>query len=182
MMLPANPLDTLGARVTEIRDTFLASARAGVICAREFDRLSDDIADRMATPPPDLDAPPADVRRAPGRCIVQLGPVGLTVSWVRARVDTVANGRLMIIEWLGVVARGAHRLPERNATSVAAMTAKVLREEILLAEATSEHDWMWKRETPSGANLHSTELAQHCVSALRETLASEKRKTNSEQR
>src|SRR6185369_4457499 len=79
-------------------------SRAVAICAREFERLADGIAKRAATLG-EKAGTKAEVQRMPDRCIVQLGPVALSVSWVRERVDTVATGRLMIAEWNGTVVR-----------------------------------------------------------------------------
>jgi hypothetical protein len=60
---------------------------------------------RVATVNRDDVETPLEVHRVPKRCTVQLGPVALTLSWVRTRPDTVATGRLMIIEWEGPVGR-----------------------------------------------------------------------------
>ena len=55
------------------------------VCAREFDRLADDIAKRVLNLQDEEKGLKCDVRRSPGRCIVQLGPVALTISWLRTR-------------------------------------------------------------------------------------------------
>src|SRR5436189_268439 len=78
------------------------------VCAREFDRLADDVAKRVTDLADDAKGLKPDVRRSPGRCIVQLGPVALTLSWLRTRAETVSQGRLLIVEWHGTVgANGA---------------------------------------------------------------------------
>jgi hypothetical protein len=56
------------------REDFLDSHRALAVCAREFDRLADDISKRVADLEDDAKGLKAEVRRSPGRCIVQLGP------------------------------------------------------------------------------------------------------------
>src|SRR6266550_4429625 len=95
-----------GTKRAQDAATFLGSSRAVAVCAREFDRLADSIAKRAVTIG-EKAGTKAEVQRMPDRCIVQLGPVALSVSWVRERVDTVATGRLMIAEWNGTVVRAA---------------------------------------------------------------------------
>ena len=139
------------------RDTFLGSHRAITHLGREFDRLAAEVTKRVETMSREDAEVPLEVHRVPGRCTVQLGPVALTLSWVRTRPDTVATGRLMIIEWEGKVARGG------GSTSVGAIP---LRETVLRADATRVEDWQWKSDDVAGFAYDSTELAAHCVDSL----------------
>ena len=145
-------------RSMQQRDTFLASHRAITHLGREFDRLASEIAKRAATVNRDDTEVPLEVHRVPGRCTVQLGPVALTLSWVRTRPDTVATGRLMIIEWEGQMARGV-------AANVGPSPIP-LRETVLRADATRVEDWQWKSDDVAGYAYDSTELAAHCVDSL----------------
>ncbi len=157
------PADAAGApvpdehRATQQRDTFLGSHRAITHLGREFDRLAAEVAKRAATVNRDDVEVPLEVHRVPGRCMVQLGPVALTLSWVRTRPDTVATGRLMIIEWEGQVGRG-------NASG--GPNPVPLRETVLRADATRVEDWQWKSDEVAGYAYDSTELAAHCVDSL----------------
>jgi hypothetical protein len=144
-------------RSTQQRDTFLGSHRAITHLGREFDRLASEIAKRAATVNRDDAEVPLEVHRVPGRCMVQLGPVALTLSWVRTRPDTVATGRLMIIEWEGQVGRG---VPSGGPSPIP------LRETVLRADATRVEDWQWKCDDVAGYAYDSTELAAHCVDSL----------------
>lgn len=165
------PTSDLGSTDATDRETFLMAPRAAVLCAREFDRLSDHIATRMAAGVSAGDLPEAEVRRAPGRCIVQLGPVGLTVSWVRARVDTVPEGRVLVMQWLGAVARGVTRIPERAAApDDTSRTARMLSEMVLAADAANERDWFWRDEAPPQMRYRSPDLAEYCVASLHATM------------
>jgi hypothetical protein len=110
------------------------------------------------------------VRRAPGRCIVQLGPVALTVSWVHARNDTVLNGRMLVIEWIGTVARGVRHVPERAAVTDPARTARPVNETVFTADAANERAWYWRNEAAPHARYQSLDLADLCVANLRSTL------------
>jgi hypothetical protein len=154
-----------GNRRAQDAATFLGSSRAVAVCAREFERLADGIAKRAMTIG-DKAGTKAEVQRMPDRCIVQLGPVALSVSWVRERVDTVATGRLMIAEWNGTVVRAAQRGPDNVSRSVATGPAKLMRENILRADATGEPDWLWRRETTDDLGYASRDLAARCVDSL----------------
>jgi hypothetical protein len=145
--------------------TFLGSSRAVAVCAREFERLADGIAKRAATIG-DKAGTKAEVQRMPDRCIVQLGPVALSVSWIRERVDTVATGRLMIAEWNGTVVRPAQRPPENVTRSAVQGPATLMRENILRADATGEPDWIWRREATADLGYASRDLAAKCVESL----------------
>jgi len=146
-------------RSVQQRDTFLASHRAITHLGREFDRLAAEVAKRAATVTRDDTEVPLEVHRVPGRCTVQLGPVALTLSWVRTRPDTVATGRLMIIEWEGQIAKGA-------ASGAVATGPIPLRETVLRADATRVEDWQWKSDDIAGYAYDSSELAAHCVDSL----------------
>jgi hypothetical protein len=145
-------------RSTQQRDTFLASHRAITHLGREFDRLASEVAKRAATVNRDDTEVPLEVHRVPGRCTVQLGPVALTLSWVRTRPDTVATGRLMIIEWEGQMARGVAASAGPNPIP--------LRETVLRADATRVEEWQWKSDDVAGYAYDSSELAAHCVDSL----------------
>jgi hypothetical protein len=139
------------------RDSFLGSHRALTHLGREFDRLAAEVTKRVATVAPPEAEIPLEVQRVPGRCTVQLGPVALTLSWIRTRPDTVATGRLMIIEWEGQVVR---------AGGAAGARAVPIRETVLRADATRVEDWQWRSDDVSGNAYDSNELAAHCVDSL----------------
>lgn len=150
---------------------FLDSTRAQAIRAKEFDRLALEVARLVAA----LELPASDVRaevrRAPDRCIVQLGPVALTISWVRGGSELVTHGRLLVIEWLGVVARGRARISERIEKRFngppEALPATIQHESVLRAAATGADDWLWQPENGSVAGYTSVALAASCVDSLR---------------
>ena len=144
-------------RTLQQRDSFLGSHRAITHLGREFDRLAAEVTKRVATVNRDDTEVPLEVHRVPGRCTVQLGPVALTLSWVRTRPDTVATGRLMIIEWEGQVGRS---LPTGGPSPIP------LRETVLRADATRVEDWQWKSDDVAGYAYDSSELAAHCVDSL----------------
>jgi hypothetical protein len=154
------------------REDFLDSHRALAVCAREFDRLAEDIAKRVSDLEDEAKGLKADVRRSPGRCIVQLGPVALTISWLRTRAETVSQGRLLIVEWNGTVgANGAQEYVNGVPTVAVTQTAKVVRESVFIPDATDEKSWTWKREGKTGRKAYrSPDLAKTVVSSINGTL------------
>ena len=144
-------------RAAQQRDAFLGSHRAITHLGREFDRLAAEVTKRVGTVNRDDVETPLEVHRVPGRCTVQLGPVALTLSWVRTRPDTVATGRLMIIEWEGHIGRPG---------STGGPGAVPLRETVLRADATRVDDWQWRSDEVAGYVYDSNELAAHCVDSL----------------
>ena len=151
-------------------DQFLGSHRALAACTREFGRLAEEVGKRAATLGRETGQDAPELRLAPGRSIVQLGPVALTIAWLRSTLDTVADGRLLVIAWNGTVARGAGQSPERSIGPRAARTAVALWEETFVAAGTSEASWAWRREGGAGETYGSPELADHCVAQLRRAL------------
>jgi hypothetical protein len=154
------------------KEEFLDSHRALAVCAREFDRLADDVSKRVMDLEDEAKGLKADVKRSPGRCVVQLGPVALTISWLRTRAETVSQGRLLIVEWTGTVGANAAQEYVNGVPTVAVtQTAKVVSENVYLAEASDEKSWTWRREAKNTRKAYkSPELAKSVVSSVNSTL------------
>ena len=154
---------------------FLESHRALAVCAKEFDQLVDEIV-RLAGDMNTADSGiQTEVRRSPNRCIVQLGPVALTISWLRSGADTISDGRLLVIEWVGTVGRGAAQSPERTfarRTVDERTPATISREVVLIAQATNPENWRWRREDTARVSYSSSELASRCMESLAKGLRS----------
>jgi hypothetical protein len=148
------------------RDSYLASHRSGPACARELERLTDDVIQRVEGLDRAEEAPEIDVKRGAGRCIIQLGPVALTMSWIRSRTDAVIEGRLMIMEWDGIVRRGTDHVPERAPVRHAGRPATLLREDVFLADTANEQDWRWRRDGRALGTYTSRDLASRCLVSL----------------
>ena len=153
------------------RPSFLASHRALAVCTREFGKLSDGVVDAVESRAASGAVEKPVVRSMPGRCIVQLGPVALTIAWLRSTLDSVADGQLLVMVWKGNVAPKMNRLPEQQASRAASASVPVaLLEESLTAAGQDEASWSWRL----GADMDftSAELATRCVTMLREAYAS----------
>jgi hypothetical protein len=149
------------------RDPFLTSQRASAACAREFARLSDEIKDGVTTLAGVSVDEQAVIRQSPDRCIVQLGPVALTIAWLQSSRDSVAMGELLAIVWRGAVAPNHTYQPERPVKGRAPRGATSLWEEVRRPIADSEMTWAWQPHDAQLAPCSSSELALRCVERLR---------------
>jgi hypothetical protein len=140
------------------RASFLSSQRALALINRELDSLSTTVL-RLCEAPGTLPAGLApEMRRTPDRSTVQIGPVGLSFSWIRGRSNSIADGQLLVIEWSGHL--GEQR-PETN--SEMAMPAF---EHVLQPHATSPEDWQWRRSDLDLCAYTTRDLAAQCVASV----------------
>jgi hypothetical protein len=103
----------------------------------------------------------------PARCLVQVGPVALTVAWLQRPQGTVADGELLVVVWKGAVAVQAPRGYERTADRAGASSATSVWETVLRATAESEAGWAWVPAGVADVTLSSTALANQCIERLR---------------
>jgi hypothetical protein len=156
------------------RPVFLSSHRAIAACTREFGRFTDGIAQGVGELRAAAMAEAPEIRMSPGRCIVQFGPVALTVAWLRSTLDSVADGQLLVIVWRGSVAPRASRAPERGAQKPGTrvpLAATALWEDSFTASAANEASWTWRPQSVDVGGLSSSELATRCVDRLRAAYA-----------
>lgn len=165
-MLDTGFAERVAARGSGNRQAFLASHAARAACTREFARLSDELKRNVAR----LDGVSADhktsVRQSPDRCIVQLGPVALTVAWLRNGNDLVEAGELLIIGWRGAVAPTHRVQPERPRLGKAPFAATALWEQVFTPVADRETSWAWQAAPPLDETCTSTALSARCVERL----------------
>jgi hypothetical protein len=110
-----------------------------------------------------LDAPV--VRQSPGRYIVQLGPVALTLTWLRSTLGHVSDGQLLVVVWRGSVAPSRKHEPERPSPSPSNF-ATMVWEDTLNVEADSEASWLWRGSTADCGAWTSEALADRCAVQL----------------
>jgi len=152
------------ARANDAPAEYTSSFRANAACVRELTRLHDEIVASLAGASP---AEEPVVRRSPARCLVQLGPVALTVAWLQRAQGTVADGELLVVVWRGEVASRTPQGFERAHQHSGASLATALWETVLVVSAQSETQWGWAPAGAGGEVLTSAELAGRCVERLR---------------
>jgi hypothetical protein len=142
------------------RTTFLTSQRAITLVTRELDKLSTEVTrvcGEQGRLPEGL--VPA-VRRTPDRYTVQIGPVGLSFSWIRGRSNSIADGQLLVIEWAGQLA------DKLAAVDADAHTAIPTFEHVLQPHATGPEDWQWRRTDLDLCSYTTRDLAAQCVTSV----------------
>lgn len=140
------------------RASFLASQRALALINRELDSLSTAVLRLCEAPGTLPEGFAAQSRRTPDRTTVQIGPVGLSFSWIRGRSNSIADGQLLVIEWSGQLGDQA---PPADAK--AAMPAF---EHVLHPHATSPEDWQWRRADLDLCSYTTRDLAAQCVASV----------------
>ncbi|MCU0617050.1 MAG: hypothetical protein MUD17_08220 [Gemmatimonadaceae bacterium] len=168
-MIQLDPFETLGSDNPSL--AFLSSHRAVSVCAREIGRLADALADAAASFATANGHEAPTLRRMPDRCIVQLGPVALTVAWLRNGTDSPANGELLAIVWRGTIAPRGDHLPERLHGRPIAVPPVGVWEQSFVPSAASESTWHWHPESRDREGFASLELAAYCVHQLERALA-----------
>jgi hypothetical protein len=140
------------------RVSFLSSQRALALINRELDSLSAAVV-RLCETPGTLPAGLApEMRRTPDRYTVQIGPVGLSFSWIRGRSNSIADGQLLVIEWSGQL--GEQRAETDSKTAMPAF------EHVLQPHATSPEDWQWRRSDLDLCSYTTRDLAAQCVASV----------------
>ncbi|HXT18359.1 MAG TPA: hypothetical protein VN706_22205 [Gemmatimonadaceae bacterium] len=140
------------------RASFLSSQRAMALINRELDSLSATVL-KLCEAPGTLPAGlAAEARRTPDRYTVQIGPVGLSFSWIRGRSNAIADGQLLVIEWAG-------QLGDQNGVADA-KTAMPAFEHVLQPHATSPEDWQWRRTDLDLCSYTTRDLAAQCVASV----------------
>lgn len=148
------------------RTAFLVSHRAQSTAAREFTRLSTDVVQAARTIAAQRDIDPPTLRQSPDRCIVQMGPVALTVGYLRPGAEVPAGGQLLVIVWRGTIAPRGDHVPERGRRHTPAPPVP-LWEESLIVSAEDESAWHWHPFGLEREGFTSTEVADRCATQLR---------------
>jgi hypothetical protein len=146
--------------------SYLGSYRALAACTREFGRLAEEMLHEVKALHAEGVFEKPEVRTSPDRCILQVGPVALTLTWLRQTIDSAAEGELLIVVWRGIVAPSLTHRPERLLAKRTRVTASALWEEVLIAEATNEASWVWRQPGSDIAGVASRELAVRTVNRL----------------
>jgi hypothetical protein len=149
------------------RPSFLTTHRALSVCTHELELLALSVVRGVAALTDAGLAEKSKDRLSPGRCIVQLGPVALTITWLRSTMGSVADGDLLAIVWRGPVAPAGQHLPERTTTRRPPMAVTSLWEEVFVAAGTDQASWAWQLKTDATASYSSVDIAAHCVERLR---------------
>lgn len=131
--------------------TYMTQPRALTALRHEFEAMTTELTQRMRVESDRLGEVKFELHSAPHRLVVQLGIVGLSISWMAARSGKLVDGRLLVIEWEGEVAHGR--------SMGGTKTASPMREQLFRPDATGPDNWCWRPEGPDGSAYSSRNLA-----------------------
>ena len=137
---------------------FLGQPRAHSALRHELDALAAQLTSSLALEQAKVADRSGELISLPHRLIARLGERGVSFSWVTGVGASVADGRLLVIEWRDIVkqARGAAVL--RGAAPVLERTYR--------AEGTNADTWRWRVDEPNGVAFSSAHLAAAWVAGL----------------
>lgn len=144
---------------------YLSTHKALTACSREIGQLLKEIVQGVEGGHSRGATMKADVRQSPDRCIVQLGPVALSVAWLRSTLDSVADGELLVIVWRGAIAQPREMQPERL-QGARAQSATQLWEQVMTPVAESADEWAWRAAAGDAKAVSTSALARTCVDQL----------------
>jgi hypothetical protein len=152
---PSEPLPTQTPMWRDGPPPFLRQPRAFSTLRRELDTLADELAPKPAS----KHAGPAavELHALPSRLVLRVEDVGISFSWVAGPLGTVADGRLMVIQWDGVAPSA------RGSTVLRAATA--VRERVYHVEGDGPEHWRWRLDGPNGRACSTKNLAGEWLAA-----------------
>ena len=139
------------------RGALLSSFKIANAAQREVATLMSGIekgTDEIRASYPDLKV---EVRRAPDRCVLQAGDVGLSISWLHRPV-TSGEGALLVMEWDGTVTFPGEAA-RRGRASVA-------HEQVLHLETVAWPAWNWSADDAPMRKYTSADLASLCIQLI----------------
>ena len=156
--LPAAPRSEPSQGWMDPPTPFLGQPRAHSALRHELDALAAQLTSSLALEQAKVADRSGELISLPHRLIARLGERGVSFSWVTGVGASVADGRLLVIEWRDIVkqARGAAVL--RGAAPVLERTYR--------AEGTNADTWRWRVDEPNGVAFSSAHLAAAWVAGL----------------
>ncbi|MGH7619636.1 MAG: hypothetical protein ACREPM_20680 [Gemmatimonadaceae bacterium] len=130
---------------------FLSQQRAFSSLRHELDALASELMAQDGSVAAPADEPMPELHSMPNRLVVRLGSIGLSFSWIGGGLGTVAEGRLLVIEWSGMRPSTRGVTPLKEATLV--------RERVYRPEAAGPDGWRWRADDPNGCAYSTADLA-----------------------
>ena len=150
------PPEELPSRFVSTPQPFLAQPRAFSALRRELDSISAALDPARLSKRHGADRV-AERHSLPNRLIARLDDVGVSFSWVAGRLGTVADGRLLVIQWGGVTSRKRGISALKEATPI--------YERVYRAEATGPDEWNWRADDANGRACSTEHLVAQWMAA-----------------
>ena len=129
---------------------FLSQPRALLSLKRELDALAAVLEPQLQVGARAKDRV-IELHSSPHRLLARVAGTAISFSWVPGGLGTVADGRLLVIQWMGVDAQ--HRGIE------ALKFGSPVHERVYRAESTGPDDWRWRTDELNGRACSTANLA-----------------------
>lgn len=148
---------------------FLKTHRAITACARELEALADAaVAEVDAWHSTGMPEKPT-ARRTPRRCVIQAGPVALSITWLPSAGGDIGSGELLAVVWHGVLGPRPDYHFERVSAGPPPSAAREVWTRVLHPGVVGTDSWRWLEDGQEPAHGKTgAELAAACVDALRQ--------------
>ena len=158
--IPESDEDELPAPTKTFGDhpPFLEQAKAQNALRREWERLSEALESRLDVKNARDAVQVVELSTLPNRFLARNGTTAVSFSWLGGRLGGIADGRLLVIQWDGV-------LP--NARGFAALkAASQTRETSYLPEANDDRSWQWRAGEARGRACSTLDLVGEWCDAV----------------
>lgn len=166
MIEQAPPSVAAGKKASPDQQDFLTTHRAQSVALREFTRVTEALGAQAKQIAAEFGYEAPVQRMSPDRCILQVGPVALTVAHLRKGTSSLVGGQLLAIVWEGIIAPRGDHVPERLGARKAEPTPRGVWEESYTVSALDEASWHWHPRGPQHEGFTSLELVDRCMGAL----------------
>ena len=138
--------------------SFLSQPRAYSALRRELDSLADQLGGRLRTEQTRGTDRIVEHHSLPHRLVARLDEGAISFSWIAGRLATVADGRLLVIQWDGVASH------DRGVTALKSATP--IRERVYRVDASGPDSWCWRGEDANGRACSTTNLVAEWVATM----------------
>jgi hypothetical protein len=129
---------------------YLTQLRAVSSLRRELDALTAQVEPRLQIEKAQPNDRVIELQSIPHRLFARVGGTAISFSWVSGGLGTVADGRLLVMQWAGI---DAH-----SRGTAALKVGSVIFERVYRAESTGPDDWRWRTDEPNGRACSTANL------------------------
>jgi hypothetical protein len=148
---------------------FLKTHRAITACARELEALADAAVAEVDAWHSTGIADKPTARRSPKRCVIQVGPVALSITWLPSVGGDIATGELLVVVWHGILGPRPDYHFERVSSGPPPSAAREVWQRVLHPGVVGADSWRWLEDGQEAAHGQTgAQLAARCVDALRD--------------
>jgi hypothetical protein len=142
---------------------YLTQLRAVSSLRRELDALTAQVEPRLQIEKAQPNDRVIELQSIPHRLFARVGGTAISFSWLSAGLGTVADGRLLVMQWAGI---DAH-----SRGTAALKVGSVILERVYRAESTGPDDWRWRTDEPNGRACSTANLVAEWFAGASSSMA-----------